>query len=99
MELNALSKKPELVKIVIDDEETINDYKEAVEFYMYDRSPIEVYLKLSQAQVGGDTDTAVAIIKTLVLTKEGKPVMTRDTVLPARVLAKAIAKVMEQLGN
>lgn len=99
MELNALSKKPELVKIVVDDEETITEYNEPVEFYMYDRSPIEIYLKLSLAQVQGDTDTAVSIIKTLVLNKDGKPVMTRETVLPARILAKCIAKVMEQLGN
>ena len=99
MNLNELAKKPELIKLVIDDEDTVKEVGEAVEFWTRDRAPLETYLKLTQAQSIGDAETTVNLMKSLILDAEGKRVLTGDMVLPARIMARAVAKVVEQLGN
>ena len=98
MELSKLVAKPELIKVVLDDEEIIADYNEPLEFYTWDRQPIDVFLKLSSS-IGVDQEASVATLKTLILDSNGNRVMTDDYVLPVKVMVKAIAKVMELLGK
>lgn len=99
MKLETLAKKAELTKLVVDDAETVAEFNEPVEFWTYDRAPIEVYLKLHQAQMAGDVDTSVQIVKTLILDEKGKRIMNDDQILPAQLLARCIGKIMEKLGN
>lgn len=99
MQLETLAKKAELIKLVVDDEDTVREFSEPVEFWTYDRAPIEVYLKLHQAQMTGDVDTSIQIVKTLILDARGKRVMSEDQILPAQLLARCIGKIMEKLGN
>lgn len=99
MQLETLAKKAELIKLVVDDEDTVREFNEPVEFWTYDRAPIEVYLKLHQAQMTGDVDTSIQIVKTLILDARGKRVMSEDQILPAQLLARCIGKIMEKLGN
>ena len=99
MQLETLAKKAELIKLVVDDEDTVREFNEPVEFWTYDRAPIEVYLKLHQAQTTGDVDTSIQLVKTLILDARGKRVMSEDQILPAQLLARCIGKIMEKLGN
>lgn len=98
MELSNLVAQPELIKITLDDEDTIKEYNEAVEFYTWDRAPLDVFLKLSNS-LGHDHEASVATLKTLILTAEGKPVMTGNQILPAAVMVRAMAKIVELLGK
>lgn len=99
MKLETLAKKAELVKVSVDDEETVAEFNEPVEFWTYDRAPIEIYLKLHQAQATGDIDGSIQIVKTLILDEKGRRVMNDDQILPAQLLARCIGKIMEKLGN
>ena len=40
MKLKELATKPQLVKIVLDDEAIIKEYNEPLEFYVYDKQPL-----------------------------------------------------------
>lgn len=96
MELTKLVAKPQLIKIILDDEETVKEYNEPVEFYTLDRQPLDVFLKLSNTM---GSNESVEILKTLILDSEGKQVMSGDQVVPVVIAVRAMAKVMELLGK
>lgn len=98
MKLSQLAAKPQLVKFTIDDEEIIKEYGEAIEFYSYDRQPLETFMKLANAQQQ-DIGSMIEIIRTLILDEDGKQIISNESMLPSPVLLKAIAKIVEKLGN
>jgi hypothetical protein len=98
MKLTQLASKPQLVKVEIKDDETLAIYGEPVEFYVYDRQPMDVFVKLATldyTNFGSLTD----IVKELVLDEDGKPIVRGDNVLPTDVLMKAINLVIETVGK
>lgn len=98
MKINQLSAKPKLILVVIDDEDTVKEFGEAVEFHTYDRQPLEVFMKLANANqqdLGGMID----VVRTLILDENGKQVIMGENMLPSNVLMKAIAKIVELLGK
>lgn len=98
MKLSQLTSKPQLIDIHIDDEDTIKEYGEAIEFWTWDRQPMDVFMKLANA-TGNDTSGIINIVKTLILDEKGKEILKDDAMLPTHVLMKAIAKVTELLGK
>ena len=98
MQLSQLSTKPVLVKVTLDDEATIEEFKEPLEFYTYDRQPMDVFMKLTQLDHTKQGDI-IDIVKMLILDSDGKVILTKDNMLPTRVLMRAIAKVSELLGK
>lgn len=98
MKLSELTAKPQLIEIKIDDKETIDAFGEAITFHTWDRQPLDVFMKLANAD---HTNTAniVEIVRTLILDEKGKEVISKDNVLPTNVLMKAIAKVTDLLGK
>ena len=98
MELSKLAAQPQLIKLIIDDEETIAQYNEPIEFYTWDRQPLDLFLKLSSSMNEG-SNASVEILKDLILNVEGKPVIQAEQVLPVHIAVRAIAKVMEVLGK
>ena len=98
MKLSQLSAKPQLVKIELMDDEIQRDYGEAIEFYTWDRQPMDVFMKLASA-TQGNTTGIINIVKTLILDEEGKEILTDESMLPTTVLMKAIGKVTEMLGK
>lgn len=98
MNLSQLTAKPQLVLVKLDDEETITEYKEAIEFYTWDRQPMDVFMRLASA-TQDNTAGIIDIVKTLILDETGKEILTKDNVLPTNVLMKAISKVTDMLGK
>ncbi|MFY8212573.1 MAG: hypothetical protein ACOVLB_07920 [Candidatus Nanopelagicus sp.] len=98
MKLSQLTAKPQLVMIVLDDAETIAEYKEAVEFHTWDRQPMDVFMKLASA-TGENAANIIEIVKNLILDEDGKPILTKDNMLPTHILMKAISKVTDMLGK
>ena len=98
MKLTQLTAKPQLVLVKIDDEATMQEFNEPLEFYTWDRQPLDVFMKL--ASVDKDTTTnIIQIVRTLILDENGKEILTDDSMLPTHVLMKAITKVTELLGK
>jgi hypothetical protein len=98
MNLSQLTAKPQLILVKLDDEETITEYKEAIEFYTWDRQPMDVFMRLASA-TQDNTAGIIDIVKTLILDETGKEILTKDNVLPTNVLMKAISKVTDMLGK
>lgn len=98
MNLSQLTAKPQLILVKLDDEETITEYKEAIEFYTWDRQPMDVFMKLASA-TQDNTTGIIDIVKTLILDENGKEILNSENVLPTNVLMKAISKVTDMLGK
>ena len=98
MKLSQLTAKPQLIDVHIDDEDTIKEFGESIQFYTWDRQPMEVFMKLANA-TGNDTGGIIGIVRTLILDEKGKEILKDDQMLPTHVLMKAIAKVTELLGK
>ena len=98
MKLSQLTSKPQLIDVHIDDEETIKEFGESIQFWTWDRQPMDVFMKLASAG-GSDTANIIGIVRTLILDEKGKEILKDDEMLPTHVLMKAIAKVTELLGK
>ena len=98
MELSKLASKPQLIQIKLDNEEVIEEYKEELEFYTWDRQPLETFMKLASANQE-DMASMFDVIKNLILDKDGKAILSNDNMLPTKVLMMAVNKITEELGK
>lgn len=98
MKLNQLAAKPQLIKFTLDDEDVIKEFGEPIEFYSWDRQPIDVFMKLANANQQ-DMKVMVDIIRTMILDEDGKEIIKGENTLPSGILIKVIAKVVESLGK
>jgi hypothetical protein len=99
MKLTQLVAKPQLVKITIDDEATIKDFGEAVEFWIYDRQPMEDFVKLATMSNTENMGSIVEIVNGMVLDEAGNKVMNDGMTLPTGIMIKVVGKVIETLGK
>jgi hypothetical protein len=98
MKLNQLAAKPQLIKFVLEDEETVQEFGEPVEFWSWDRQPLETFMKLANAQ-SADAGGMIDIVKNLILDEEGRAIISNENMLPSHVLIKVIALIVERLGK
>jgi hypothetical protein len=98
MKLSKLAAKPQLIPLILDDEDTVKEYGEALEFYTWDRQPLDVFMQLSKIN-DKDQSQMVDIMRTLILDEEGRQVIVGEVTLPTQILIKAIAKLVDTLGK
>lgn len=98
MKLTDIAKKPTLIEVSIDDEETVAQFGEPVTFFMWDRLPISVFLKMAAIDES-NLASVVEVVKDVVLDEKGKPVITGDTTMPPSLLMKIITVAVNDLGN
>ena len=99
MKLSQLSAKPVLVKISLDDDEILSEFDEPIEFYTWDRQPMDVFMKLASVDSTNVNGSIIGIVRTLILDEDGKEILSKDNMLPPKILMKAIMKVSEMLGK
>ena len=98
MDLSKIATKPQLIKRTLNDEDIIKEFGEPLDFYTWDRTHIDQFMKL--ASVDKDNYSSVLdAVTCLIMDKEGKPIITKDTSLPNNVLMKVITQVVENLGK
>lgn len=98
MKLSQLAAKPQLIMFTVDNEEIVKKYNEPLDFYSWDRQPLEVFMKLASAQQQNMSDM-IDIIRPLILDETGQPIIQGDVMLPSDLLIAAIAKIVERLGK
>lgn len=98
MKLTQLAAKPKLVKIEINDEETLKEFNESIEFYIWDRQPMDKYIKLAQIQ-GENISELISAVNEMVLDEKGKQILDNDNALPTHIMTRVIGKVVETLGK
>jgi hypothetical protein len=98
MKLTQLATKPQLIQLSIDDAETLEQFGEALEFFTWDRQPLETFMKLASVN-HSDAGSMITVVRTLILDEKGKEIIKDDAMLPSNVLIKVISKVVETLGK
>lgn len=98
MKLTQITAEPKLVRVLLDDEETVADYSEALEFWTWDRQPMDKFIQLANMDQN-DFGSIVNVMRDLILDEAGKPVIDGNQVLPSKVLMKAVGKVSTILGK
>jgi hypothetical protein len=98
MKLSQLAAKPQLIMITLDDAEVIKEFGEPVEFYTWDRQPLETFMKIANNN-GGDSSKMLEVVKKLILDEHGKEIITNDQMLPSKILVTVISKIVETLGK
>jgi len=98
MKLNQLASKPQLIKITLDDENLVKEFGESIEFWTWDRQPLDVFMKLANAKES-DISAMIDIVRTLILNEDGTQIVTADAMLPTNVLIAAIASITTKRGK
>lgn len=98
MNLKELAAKPKLVKITLDAEELITKYGDEIEFYIYDRLPIDQYIKIATSTQDNFGDI-VHWVNTIILNDQGEPCIKEGETLPADVMLATVNAVVERLGK
>jgi hypothetical protein len=98
MKLTQLTAKPKLIPITIDDEDTVKEYGEPIEFWMYDKHKLETFMGMANLNTGNISEVS-KLVNTIVLDEKGKPILTDDVTIPMSVMTKVIKKVVDSLGN
>lgn len=98
MKLSQLAAKPQLIQLTIDDEETVAEHGESIEFYTWDRQPLETFMKLANSKEN-DSGQMIDVVRTLILDEKGNQIITKEVMLPSSILIKVISKIVETLGK
>jgi hypothetical protein len=98
MKLAQIAKKPQLALMSLDDEETVKEFGEPLEFYTWDRQPMDIFLKLSTVDPSNQ-GAIISAVKELVMDDKGNKILEGEDVLPTNVMLRVMTKVVEGLGK
>lgn len=98
MKLTQLTAKPQLIKIELDDAETVAEYGEPIEFWIWDRQPMSNFVKFASLKED-DVMSLMSTIQDLVLDEKGHKFLSDETTIPIPVLTKVVSRVVETLGK
>ena len=98
MKINQIASKPQLIMVTLDDEATIKELGESLDFWTWDRQPLDKFMKLASIK-NDKPEEIIAVVKTLILDESGKEVITGDVMIPTQILIRIIQKVVETLGK
>lgn len=100
MKLTEVASKPQLIKITLDEPEILEQYSEEIEFWTWDRQPLEKYLGLVGQDASMENMPAlIEFAKELILDENGSPILADGHVLPTYVMTLAVNKVVSQMGK
>lgn len=98
MKLSQLASKPQLIRIVIDDQEVMDEYGEELEFWIYDRQDMDSFVKLATMDIT-QFDQMADLMRKMILDETGKEIIADGMMLPTNIMMMAIQKVVEALGK
>jgi hypothetical protein len=98
MKINQIASKPQLIMVTLDDEATTKELGETLDFWTWDRQPLDKFMKLASIK-HDKPEEIIAVVKTLILDENGKEVITGDVMIPTQILIRIIQKVVETLGK
>jgi hypothetical protein len=98
IKINQIASKPQLIKIILNDAETVKTLGDELEFFTWDRQPLDKFMKLAKVQQD-NPEEIIGIVKDLILDEEGNVVIKDDVMIPTTILIRIIHKVVETLGK
>lgn len=98
MKLAELAAEPKLTKITIDSEDVVKNYGEPIEFWVYDRQEMDVFMKLASIS-DNDMGHISEVVSDIVLDENGNKIFKDGVTIPTDVMLKVIEEVVTHLGN
>jgi hypothetical protein len=99
MNIKDLAKKPQLIEVIIDQEEIVKEYGDTITFWMYDHIDINTYFDFFRSQSTNNGTELNAIMRKIILNSEGQPSLAEDEILPVDIALAALTKINETLGK
>ena len=98
IKLSSLKAKPTLVEKLLDDEEVVKVVGGAIQFWTWDRVPLETYMQLVSAEAD-DIKIRFDIAKKLILNEDGSVMLNGDEVFTPAIMTAVVAEVFDGMGN
>lgn len=98
IKINQIASKPQLIKVVLNDDLTLEELGEELEFWTWDRQPLDKFMKLASTRQD-KPEEIIEVVKDLILDEEGKVVIKDGVMLPTQILIRIIEKVVSTLGK
>lgn len=98
MKISQLASKPQLVKLVLDDSSIVERHGETIEFWTWDRQPLDIFMKLANSNAA-DQGSIIGIVKSLILDEDGREVIADGATIPTDILIAAIDRIVRLLGK
>lgn len=99
MNIDKFVTTPQLIEIVLDDENIVTEYGEPVTFYTYDIVSMSTYFDFFNARSNSEFERLQKLIRTMILNDKGEPVLHEGNDLPIDILSQAIIKLGDILGK
>lgn len=104
MKLSEITKKPQLIELLIDDEDTVKEFGEPLSFHTWDRQPMDVFVKLANLSSKVENKDPnigdmIDVVKELILDDKGEHILKDDQSMPTHILMKVVEKVTANLGK
>lgn len=99
MNIADFAKKPELIKITIDQEDIVNKYGSEVTFWIMDSVDISTYFEFFKSQADSDGEKLNEIMRRLILDENGKKVIEDGHVLPVDLALASLTVIGEEMGK
>ncbi len=99
MDISKFAKKPELVKIVIDDQIIKDSYGSEINFWIYDSIDITTYFDFFKSQADNDGAKLNDLMRKIILNEQGEICIPDDHILPVDIAVASLTAINERLGK
>lgn len=99
MDISQFAKKPQLHKLVLDDQELLDTYGEEITFWMQDVVDINTYFDFYKHQGARDGDQLMNVLRKIILKEDGQPAINDGDIIPIDITLATLMKVNEHLGK
>jgi hypothetical protein len=99
MEISKLARKPKLVKIELSDKDIVENYGDAITFWMIDEFGVDTYFEFYKVQQAKDNDALNGLLRNIILREDGSPAISEDEVLPVNIVLAVLVAINDFLGK
>lgn len=99
MDISKLAKKPQLTKIEISDADIVENYGDAITFWMIDEMDINTYFNFYKLQQSQDSELLNELLRKIILKEDGSQAIADDEVLPINITLSVLVAINEFLGK
>jgi hypothetical protein len=99
MNITNFVKKPQLIEIAIDDSDIVENYGEAVKFWMKDHIDLDTYFDFYRYQRESSSEQLMATLRKIILKEDGSKAVADDEVLPLDLTLAVLVRVNDNLGK
>lgn len=99
MNIQQFAKKPELIKVSIEEDGIVETYGSPITFWIYDSIDINTYFDFFKSQADSDGAKLNELMRKLILNEQGEVCIPEDHILPVDISIASLTAINERLGK